>query len=325
MTRVSRFEKRRPRFGQLEIPALLEQLGIQFKRDGRSLKALCPSHDDHDPSWSIVDAPGTESHGLHHCFSCEFGGGPVALVREVRGCTTEEAFEYLGAGVIEKDPVLDIDILVKPFSGALSKPKFVMPAGVSFSRIELWPKEARDYAEPRYVGQRDIDDFGLGVAETGRLRGRIVMPMYSWGANGELELESYTARDYTGQQRRYMEPKDSENAAKDALFGAHLWRSIESLIVVEGPFDAIAVRHLLPGREVVALHGSHLRPQQAIRMTRFNKVVVATDPNGAGDRIAQEISDALGRYSKVVRCRPPEGEDCSSVNPDWHRQVLAYA
>ena len=70
---------------EIDAPALLDRLGISYRRRGRALLAPCPlpGHTEKEPSWSMRDEPGEEKHGAHWCFGCDRGGGPADLVAGV--------------------------------------------------------------------------------------------------------------------------------------------------------------------------------------------------------------------------------------------------
>jgi hypothetical protein len=56
---------------------LLNMLGIKLKRVGKEYMALCPFHDDHEPSLSV-----NIKKGLWHCFGCGKGGDAQKLMEE---------------------------------------------------------------------------------------------------------------------------------------------------------------------------------------------------------------------------------------------------
>ncbi len=295
---------------RVDVPALLAWLGINdIRRNGRSIEARCPHHPDKDPSWSIVDDPNSSRNALNHCFSCGFGGGAAALIREVKECSWEEAFAFLRDTPAQELP-LEVDVVVTSYGRGVSGMR--IPSEVKVRPFEEWPQSARTYLEERSITPAQVVRFDLGYALEGRLAGRIIFPMKSTIGR----VESYTARDFTGQGKRYLEPQTSEGAQKSAIFGEHLWGDSEILIITEGCFDALAVDRFHNGAlafEVCALHGSRLHPIQAVKFSRFPMVIVATDPDPAGDAVAEEIAEALGRYSSVRRARPPVGQDCASM------------
>lgn len=72
------------------ITTALDKLGIDYTIRGDEAAACCPAHDDRSPSWSINLAT-----GMHHCFSCGFGGGFARLVQELRGTTWQDSRLWL--------------------------------------------------------------------------------------------------------------------------------------------------------------------------------------------------------------------------------------
>jgi Toprim-like len=61
------------------------------------------------------------------------------------------------------------------------------------------------------------------------------------------------------------------------------------------------------------------------RLSTFGRVVTATDPDAAGDRVASEVAHALRRTCDVVRLELPEGQDACDVTPDELQQRLVHA
>lgn len=330
MTHVSKFERPRQ---LVDVPALLDALGIVVvKRERRSLFALCPFHADTTPnSWSIIDDVSSSRHGFHYCFSCQEGGGPLALLKRVRGIgSTADALEWMKIGALERPAPLEIDVVVGTYSAG-AKLGMRVPSDVKVRPFEEWPSGAARYLVERGITESQVVRFDLGFALEGRLKGRIIFPM----KNRDGRVVSYTARDWTGQQKRYLEPQASEGAVKGAIFGEHLWNwgpsTTRILIAAEGCPDALALDRVVmkldnhPLYDVCALHGSSFHPQQAAKFARYKTIVVATDPDSAGDRVAEDIDEQLSRYCRVVRARPPEKQDCGSMDPDELFWMIAGA
>lgn len=319
---------RTTRFGgtsqRVDVPKLLDSLGIVVaKREGRTLKALCPNpaHDDGSPSWSIIDDHRGSRNGYHYCFSCQFGGGPMSLIAAVMGLDFDESRKYLDE-LPGHQHALAVELEITRFG--TERQGIVFPDEVVFDApLSAWPKGAREYlVEERRVTPEQVHRYQIGFCTEGRLRGRIVLPMMD--ATG---LRSYTARDYTNRSsRRYLEPARAENAQQDAIFGEHTWMpTSDTLAIAEGPFDTLALDGLRPALDTCALHGSRLYPTQAVKLSRYARILIITDPDSAGDRVADEITAACGRYTEVLRARPPEGEDCSSMGQDALVELLESA
>jgi DNA primase catalytic core len=81
---------------QRDLPPIAEACGLTILRSGATTKALCPFHDDHDPSLRFyVD----KSSGKHRfkCFSCGAAGDAFDLVKRLRSCDFPEALEFISS------------------------------------------------------------------------------------------------------------------------------------------------------------------------------------------------------------------------------------
>jgi hypothetical protein len=153
---------------EVDAPALLDRLGISYRRKGRALLAPCPlpGHDEKEPSWSIRDEPGEEKHGAHYCFGCARGGGPADLVAAVLRIDLRAAREWIRSGAVFRESDLPAQIVV---SVKRSPPPFALPDGVTFAPLGAWPTPARAYLQKRRVDPAQAARWGLGYAVDGRL------------------------------------------------------------------------------------------------------------------------------------------------------------
>jgi hypothetical protein len=151
------------------------------------------------------------------------------------------------------------------------------------------------------------DDNG----EPAPLAGRIWIPAHDAGGR----LLSYTARAIGEARRRYREPYAKEGASPAAIFGELRWPVLDRrrVVVTEGAFNAMAVERVAPGLPVAALMGSSLDPLQVLKLTRFETVLLALDPDKAGLKARAQLRGALARYVKIVDVAIPAGQDCDSL------------
>ncbi len=73
-----------------DIVSVAQGLGLSLKKAGRLYKAVCPFHDDHDPSLTVNPQTGS-----FHCFVCESKGDVFDLVMRMRHCDFNEAAHEL--------------------------------------------------------------------------------------------------------------------------------------------------------------------------------------------------------------------------------------
>lgn len=308
---------------RIDVTALVAELGVVAKRKGKELEAPCPlpDHADRKPSWSIRDQIDHPRHGRHHCFSCGQGGGPVSLVCDVLGIPWDEAKQW----IIERGLAGDLPDLAPAVEIAVfgeAPAPFAMPRECTFRPLEKWVTPARRYALARGITPGQVERWQLGYAVDGRLAGRIVLPIFD-----ELgRLASYTGRAYDGAEPRYKHPHRSEGPNESAVFGSHLWGDERARLVLnEGELNALACERV-GERCVAALSGAaRVTPDAIALLSTFDRVIVLTDPDAAGDTAAMRVIAALARWRDVVRIRLPEGTDAAKLGPTMLRKILEAA
>lgn len=308
---------------EVDVPRLLDRLGVSARRRGRALWAPCPlpSHAEKEPSWSIVDAAGDEKHGGWHCFGCKAGGGPRDLVAAVLGVGEQEAAEWLKSGEVLRDRELPSAVVVR----VLRPPRlFELPPGVVLGRpLPDWPTPARDYLTRRGVTAEQVARWGVGYAVEGRLTMRVVIPV----RDAAGRLCSYVARAFVAriggrEAKRYLEPAEEEGADHAAVLGEHLWPRARDLAVIsEGWFDGAAGERAAALLGVLAapavLHGSPgpgCAGWDAVagKLATFRRLAVLVDPNAAGEALLAAVDGAIGRYAEVRAVRT-HGTDAAGL------------
>lgn len=315
---------------KVDVEKLLLALGIKAKRNGREWHALCPlpGHDDTKASWSIHDQEGHKSHGLHHCFACNQGGGVLSLTVDVLGLEDrDQAREWLQANGVTSLPDIPLEVSAQERGrDYMQQAELQVPAGVRFGSIEQWPSAPRSYAlAPRPFGRalapEQIARWGIGYAVDGRCGGRLFIPT----RDEQGRLVSYTARAYRDLDARYLNPRKEEDASTDAIFGAERWGSQRDLLVLcEGAFNALAVERAVGGK-IGALGGSNVTPMVLANISTFRRTLVLTDADAAGDTAAMKVLAALGRWRDVRRVRLPTGLDVDDLPPPVLREILTGA
>ncbi len=295
----------------VDVPELLARLGIEGKRRGREVWACCPLHEERTPSWQIRDdEESPERHGRWRCLgACHTGGSPTGLVMQLLGLGAREAWAWIKSGAArEAVPPFEVEIVPgPPLRGAMR-----LPRGVIVAPLCEWPSPARDYlVRDRGVTEDQVERWGLGYAVDGRLAGRVVMP---W-RDERGKLLGYTARTFVDDAKKYLEPDSDEGAEKSAVYGEEHWQPPghrDTLVVVEGGFDGYAVERAT-GLPFGALRGSQLLPGHLARLSTWQRVVIASDPDKAGKGLADALADALARYAVVTRPELPAGRDVAKI------------
>lgn len=282
----------------LDVPFLLERLGIRAERRGEKLEALCPhpDHNDRSPSWVMYD--GGERHGAHKCLSCGFGGDAITLVRAVTGLGFRDALTFLTSSERAGAVLLDVQVVARPLMGPTT-----LPDGVVFAPLDEWPSTPRDYLKGRGVTALQVAQWRLGYATEGQIAGRILFPTVS--ADGKLI--GWSARSYIGAKPKYKSASRHHKPHPGGIYGEQAWpphTERQRLVVVEGQLDGLAIDREC-GVPFGALRGSQLDPGQSRRLASWPEVLVLTDPDAAGMRVGQELQFVLGRHCDVqVRVLP---------------------
>lgn len=284
---------------RIKIPELLRALGIEAKRDGGRWTAKCPNpaHPDRSPSWSIIET------GSHYCFACGLQGGPWELVAAVRECSLPEAGKWIRENVGHEEEDVEIPRVVVR---APESSEFALPWGVQIPSADgsEWFRPAWEYLIARGVTPAQIERWRIGYAIRGRCAMRVVVPVVTGG-----RLLSYVARAFVAHKARYDTPPRTEpgvNVAA-ALFGEPAFERRDATgrrgtcTVTEGVFKMLAMERAGAPNPCAILGSKNLGAEKIAQLATFRRVLVATDPDGAGDRAHEAIAGALARHSEVIR------------------------
>lgn len=312
-----------PSLTRFEVVMAALNLDVAKKR-GRRAWALCPFHNDHDPTNFFVRISGDYA-GTYHCFGCKKGGSIIDLVMKLRNIEYKAAKAFVAAaGKGYEPPKAKVRVVERP--PLLGRKRFKLPGEcIMNTPLDSWVTLARRYAISRHITQAEIDRYGLGYAVESRLGGRIVFPVL---VGADARPESYSARSFVGADRKYLTPHESEDANLDALFGEHLWPADmgerEVICVTEGAINALACARATDF-EASSISGSDVRPGHVLKFGTFKTVVLLTDPDKAGDKAARGFRSSLGRRTTVVRVQLPTGKDADDLTPnDLHQRIERF-
>ena len=188
-----------------------------------------------------------------HCWICNTGGYNLKQLFKKLKATREqfeELFELLG----EYTPVKSDDST--KYQQTISLPKEYIP---------LWEKQnspdykrAILYLKHRNIDLFDIIKYGIGYCEDGAYSSRIIIPSY----DRDGSLNYFVGRDIYDSKLKYKNPPVSKDIIGFELFVN--WD--EPIILVEGVFDAIAIK-----RNAIPLFGKTI-PNNLMRKIILNKV-----------------------------------------------------
>lgn len=317
---------------------------ISLKRSGSTIQAVCPFHNDTNPSMSISDQK-----GMYRCWACNASGDAIQFVRNKKN------YQYMEA-IKEICDILHIstDTLEKKEAN----PKLEMSKRVLTSAIKLYRKIALNSALPyqEFISKRKLpveiaDTFQIGYAPHGNVfynylksipgkdqqfaiqiadeigiikkyqndyqdffTSRIMIPV--WDQYGQpIGFTSRATLD--SQKAKYMNSKESPiyNKGK-TLYALHFARNFirekNAVILVEGNMDVITL-HKAGFKNTVGSMGTAVTEYQLNLLKPLTQnVYLCLDNDTAGKIAAIKTNQLLLKHSimaKVITIAPYKDPD----------------
>jgi len=342
---------------------IVEVIGkrIEIKKAGKEFKAICPFHDDSNPSLTISSAK-----GFYHCFSCGAHGTALGFLMDYEHLGFVEAIESLSSD-------LGIDI---PYEKNSKPPKRNNNLFVLMDKIQEHyqnnlknNKKAIDYLKKRGINGKTAKRFNIGYAPHGwqnildhfgqsnseikqllslgliikkdnnehydRFRNRIIFPI----RDNRGRFIGFGGRILNQDQPKYLNSPETPLFHKGKeLYGLYecqqAIRNIKKIVVVEGYMDVIGLaQHGV--NYAVASMGTATTADHFTRLFRLTDFICfCFDGDQAGvDAAWRALENALpyireGRQIKFVFL--PNGEDPDSYirnnsAADFEKQLKAGA
>ena len=298
------------------------------KREGWSYKMRCPFHDDETPSLSV-----TPEKGLWRCFGCGEGGDAITFLQRMRGLEFGEAAD-LWRQMSGEEPRHTRNLREgKPMGGdtngeargASGEARVQSSAELLERMAELYAKSlAKNQEALDYLKERGITDpatvkaFRLGYADGGCARQagseaqkQALTELGILNAKGTETLYGCIVAPLTNADGavtsflgRRVKPSDNPHRVlpgpKSGFFHVQAARGAAGgeVVLVEGFLDALAC-YQAGIRNVMAVGGATNVDSALIELLarhQVKEVLLATDPDEAGDQGARAWSEALERH-----------------------------
>ncbi|MHC4879640.1 MAG: DNA primase [Planctomycetota bacterium] len=329
-----------------EIVSLIgESLTLQPVAGGREYQALCPFHDDHNPSMKVYPDRQT-----FRCWVCNEGGDVFSWVQKRENLSFFDALKMLAERAhIEMPNRSEREVRQQ------AKKDEVL-AALAWAELQFHEafksdpaaKDARDYIASRGYSQETVDQFRIGCQPGGfdwiqwRARGQfsndileaasLVTPRREgsgytdffidrvvWPIHDERKRPvAFGGRQIPGHPEfggKYKNSGDTIVFHKSRiLYGLPYARDAikdrGSIVVVEGYADCVAC-HQAGVRNVVAGMGTALTEQQCQRVKAFApKIVLTYDSDDAGQlAAARAVGLLLGQSVDLRVLTLPDGKD----------------
>lgn len=304
---------------------------IPLIKKGKGFTALCPFHDDHDPSLSI-----SEDKQIYKCFVCGNGGNVFNFVKNYKKISFPESVKEV-ADIIGKP--IDIDIYRAPKKVDKNQKyydlltKYIDETNYLLTSTNAGTK-AKEYLLNRGIDDKLIETFKIGynpgddfmykylhenecvdedIITTGISRmsdkgmrdifyNRVVFPIHNQYGNPI----AFTARDFEGNSdSKYINTSETLIYTKgNVLFNYHRakdsCKQLNNVFVVEGVMDVIAF-YKAGISNVVASLGTALTKQQLDLLKSLSKnITMCYDGDKAGKAANMKNGNACLSYGLNV-------------------------
>lgn len=319
------------RLRAISISEVARRLGAKVRRVGANHVTLCPWHNDHHPSLSLVEGTGKN---YCHCFSCGQGGDVISYAMQREQWTFQEACQWLSNefGICT----------VKNGWGYTPKPKVkprVEPAEPVYTYIpvamvdELVSMESSlcrclvQMFQPRAV-EWLVEEYRLGCYSLNGLDDYTVFPnIDAQGRVCNLKIQHYDTNlesncfAHSDQGIRWLGkmwategklPKDAEFRS-DCLFGEHLLTRYpnSTVALVESPKNALFGALAFPRLTWVAAGSKSLLKRKSLQPLKGRDVIIIPDCDAIEEwtAIVNGMAD-LANFTMSDFCRrmAPEGQ-----------------
>ena len=304
------------------IEDVVREFGVELKRN----KALCPFHQEKDPSFSV-----DPKKQIARCFSCmDRAVDVIGFVVKVNGFSFVEAVEFLAqrAGI-------ELEPLTPEQKRAIQKSirrKEILDITVQFYHKRLIENKYQDplgYIKERGFTKEILDSFKIGLAEKEGLRDYLVKSGISEEEGievGVLSVWNGIVRDF--YQNRLIFPVlvkggvilitaralEKNNTAKwlhlkggiNNLYNEDALTSEGEVLICEGASDVLTAT--IKGYKAVGVLGSlAFDPGYYEKFNKIEQVFVCFDADKAGKAGAKAVADVFMGEEKVIDL--PEGQD----------------
>ena len=323
---------------------------VTLKRQGGSLWACCPFHNEKTPSFHVVP-----SRGIYKCFGCGKSGTAVGFLMEYEKLTYTEALRYLAkkynieikeeeetpeqlAARQRSESLMAVSEFARKFfcdqlkdgEGRAVGYRYYRNRGISDPTIEQWslgwaPSGKTTFVDAaRAAGYKDEYLLAAGLAiqtEDGNLidkfRERVMFPIHSVSGR----VIAFSGRTLKADnQAKYVNSPETEIYIKSKnLLGIYFAKSDiakkDRCILVEGNVDVVMM-HQMGIRNVVASCGTSLTEEQVRLIKRFTEnITIMYDGDSAGLHAAIRAITLIlkeGMNPRVVFL--PDGDDPDSYS-----------
>ena len=277
-------------------------LGKSHKRARENYAFTCPKCNHHKPKLEVNLHTDENGQNPFECWVCGFKGRTIKSLLKQLQVPAEQAYEILKY-VRKGDEVgyapTSVVELPKEFQSLYNA-----------STTSIIANKVRRYLYKRGFTDRDFLKYNIGYCTSGQYTGRIIVPSY--GENNQLNF--FVARTFEDAYHKYRNPECS----KDIIGFENLINWSQPIILVEGVFDAIAVK-----RNAVPILGKSISKSLIKRIvsSTVEDIYIALDRD-ALKKALQYVEQFLNMGKKVylVDMQDKDPSEMGFVNFTHHVQ-----
>jgi DNA primase len=290
----------------MESPILLGYLenilGKSHKRARENYAFACPKCNHQKPKLEINLHTNEKGENTFACWVCGFKGKTIKSLLKQLQVPAEQAYEilkYVRKGdEIGYAPTTSVE-LPKEFQALYTA-----------SHTSIIANKVRKYLYRRGFTDRDFLKYNIGYCTSGEYAGRVIIPSY----NENNQLNFFVGRTFEDAYHKYRNPESS----KDIIGFENLINWSQPIILVEGVFDAIAVK-----RNAVPILGKSLSKSliKKIVSSTVEDIYIALDRD-ALKKALQYVEQFLNMGKKVylVDMQDKDPSEMGFVNFTHHVQ-----
>lgn len=267
----------------MESPILLGYLenilGKSHKRARENYAFACPKCNHQKPKLEVNLHTNEKGENTFACWVCGFKGKTIKSLLKQLQVPAEQAYEILR--FVRKGDEVGYRV-----ENIVELPKEFKPIATA-THTSVIANKVRGYLYKRGFTDRDFLKYNIGYCTSGEYEGRIIVPSY----NESNQLNFFVARTYENAFNKYRNPE----ASKDIIGFENLINWDRPIILVEGVFDAIAVK-----RNAVPILGKSLSKSLLNKIvdSRVEDIYIALDKD-AFKRALQYTEQFLNMGKKV--------------------------
>jgi len=201
-------------------------LGKSYKRARDNHAFACPFCNHKKPKLEINLRTNEEGKNFWECWVCQTRGQSIySLLKQAKIPKSEadEILMYVRKGkkyIYRGEEVTKLPEEFQPLASA--------------TKVSVIANKVRRYLYERGLTDNDFIKYNVGYATDGLYAGRVIIPSYS----SSNKLNYFIGRTYEGNYFKYKGPETDKNI----IFFENLINWNQPIILVEGVFDAMAVK-----------------------------------------------------------------------------------